>query len=183
MDTGYKVGDIMTQSPVTISPEATAKDCAMKMVEAKVESLVVKKGTELVGIITDIDLVERVVAKGLDTDNTKVKDIMVTDLITINPEKDIYEGIDLMRKHDIRQLPVVSPTDKKILLGYVTMKDILKIEPSLFDMIAQGFDLKGENLKLSKAGSGEGICQTCGNFSDALTSVDSVLQCEHCREE
>ncbi len=182
MNTGYKIGDAMTQSPLTISPEATAKDCAKKMAEMKVESLVVKKGKELVGIITDIDLVEKVVAKGLSADKTKVKDVMVSKLITITPEKDIYDAILLMKKRDIRQLPVVSPRDKKILLGYVTMKDILKVEPSLFEMIVDEFELREENRKLSRAGAKEGICQTCGKFSDDVSVVDEVLMCEHCRE-
>lgn len=183
MNTGYKVGDAMTQSPITISPEASVKDCAKKMTEVKVESLVVKKGKELVGIITDIDLVEKVVAKGLSTDGTKVRNVMVSKLITITPEKDIYEAILLMKKRDIRQLPVVSPKDKKILLGYVTMKDILKIEPSLFDMIVQEFELREENRKLSKAGPREGICQTCGKYAEELSRIDDVLMCEHCKEE
>ncbi len=182
MNTGYKVGDAMTQSPITISPEASVKDCAKKMAEMQVESLVVKKGKELVGIITDIDLVERVVAKGLNADRTRVRDVMVSKLITITPEKDIYDAIVLMKKRDIRQLPVISPKDKKILLGYVTMKDILKIEPSLFDMIVDEFELREEKRKLSRTGLKEGICQICGKYSDDVSVVDEVLMCEHCRE-
>jgi len=183
MKTGYKVGDVMTQSPITISAEETIKNCAKKMIEHDVESLVVKKGKELAGIITDIDIVEKIVAKGKSPDKMKVKDVMVTRLITITPEKDIFDGLDLMRNHDIRQLPVVSPTDRRVLSGYITMKDILKIQPSLFDVISQEFNLREEKRKFSNAGPKEGICHNCGKLSEDLKMEDSTRLCADCREE
>lgn len=73
---------------------------------------------------------------------------MATDLVTISPGKDVYDALILMRNHDIRQLPVI---EKNKLVGFLTSKDILKIQPELFDLFIEKYELREEQRKLSES--------------------------------
>jgi signal-transduction protein with cAMP-binding, CBS, and nucleotidyltransferase domain len=147
MQTGYKVIDVMTNRPVVAEKTDSLKDAAKKMVDANVNSLLIKESDKAIGIITDEDLVRKVIAKGLDPKKTKIKDVMETDLITISPGKDIYDAMQLMRDHNIRQLPVL---EKGKMVGFLTAKDVLKIQPELFDLFVEKYELKEEQRKLSE---------------------------------
>lgn len=141
MQTGYKVIDVMTNKPVTCSKEMLLKDAAQLMGDINVNSLLVVENESAAGIITDEDIVRKVVAKGLDVRKLKIKDIMVTDLISIAPEKDIYDALIYMRDNNIRQLPVIK---SKKLVGFLTTKDILKIEPELIDLLVEKYSIREE---------------------------------------
>lgn len=147
MQTGYKVIDIMTNKPVVADKEVTLKEAANIMLQNNVNSLLIIESEKAVGIITDEDLVRKVIAKGLDPKKIKIKDIMEKELITISPEKDIYEAMKVMRDHNIRQLPVI---EKDKLVGFLTAKDILKIQPELFDIYIEKYELREEERKLAE---------------------------------
>ncbi len=147
MQTGYKVIDVMTNKPVVAEKGISLKDAANTMVNSNVNSLLIVESEKAIGIITDEDLVRKVIAKGLDPKKTKIKDVMETDLITIAPGKDIYEAMQVMRNHNIRQLPVL---EKGKLVGFLTAKDILKIQPELFDLFIEKYELREEQRKLSE---------------------------------
>ncbi|MEM4637929.1 MAG: CBS domain-containing protein [Candidatus Woesearchaeota archaeon] len=147
MQTDYKVIDVMTNKPVTAGKDITLKEAAQIMLDSNVNSLLVVESEKPIGIITDEDLVRKVIAKGLDPKKIRVKDIMATDLITISPGKDIYDAMKVMRDHNIRQLPVV---EKGKLVGFLTAKDILKIQPELFDLWIEKYELREEQRKLSE---------------------------------
>ena len=144
MKTGVSVADAMTQKPVTISPEVVLKNCAAMMKKGNIGSLIIKDKNKLQGILTEWDVVRKVVADGKDPNKLKASDVMVKNLVTISPNKDVYEAIVKMRDNDIRHLPVVK--DNK-LIGFLTLKDILKIQPELFDILCEvqesGINLKG----------------------------------------
>lgn len=147
MQTGYKVIDVMTNKPVVAEKSISLKDAANIMVNSNVNSLLITESGKAIGIITDEDLVRKVIAKGLDPKKIKINDVMATDLITIAPGKDIYEAMQVMRNHNIRQLPVL---EKGKLVGFLTAKDILKIQPELFDLFIEKYELKEEQRKLSE---------------------------------
>lgn len=147
MQTDYKVMDVMTNKPVSAGKEITLKEAAQIMLNSNVNSLLIVESDKPIGIVTDEDLVRKVIAKGLDPKKIRIKDIMITDLITISSNKDIYDAMKLMRDHNIRQLPVV---DKGKLVGFLTAKDILKIQPELFDLWIEKYELREEQRKLSE---------------------------------
>lgn len=147
MKTGISVADAMTQKPVTIKPSATLKQCAELMAKKRVGSLVVEQKGEFVGIITERDLVRKVLAKNVSSAKTKVKNIMEETILTVMPEQDIFEAVNLMRDADVRQLPVVQ--DGR-LLGLVTVKDVMKIQPDLFEILIQKYELREERRKPTK---------------------------------
>ena len=154
MQTGYKVMDVMTNKPVVANKELLLKEAAKIMEDTNVNSLLIVENENPIGIITDEDVVRKVVAKGLDLKKIRVKDIMATELTTISPEKDIYDALLLMRDRNIRQLPVVGNNK---LVGFLTSKDILKIEPELIDLFVEKYELREESRKLAEDEDSDGF--------------------------
>ncbi|MCC7574405.1 CBS domain-containing protein [Candidatus Woesearchaeota archaeon] len=128
----YFIRDIMTTTPVTIQVSETARTCAEIMASKEVGSLVVMNKQAFCGIVTEQDLVVKVVSSGISPDKILVKDIMTPskDIISIEPGRSIYTAMVLMNNNDVRRLPVI---EKGVLQGIVTMKDIFGIEPDLLD--------------------------------------------------
>ncbi|OIO64725.1 inosine-5-monophosphate dehydrogenase [Candidatus Woesearchaeota archaeon CG_4_10_14_0_2_um_filter_57_5] len=147
--TGISVMDAMTTQVITVTPEQSAEDCAKIMAAKRVGSVLVLKGNRPIGIITEQDLVRKLMAQGQNPATTPAKDIMDDRLVTIPRDTDISEAIALMAKHVIRHLPVAE--DGK-LYGMITAKDILKIEPALIDIMAEKFRLREEDDKYERLG-------------------------------
>jgi CBS domain-containing protein len=178
MDTGYKVGDAITKNPVTIKSSASLKQCADLMAKKHIGSVLVEEKGEIVGILSEQDIVRKAVAKGT-AGKKKVKDLMETNLVTITPDKDLFEAIRVMRDHNIRHLPVMH---KGKFLGLVTMKDILKLEPDLFDLLVAKFEVREEG-KILRAKEDEGVCELCGEYTETLEYTDGIQVCPDCKEE
>ena len=178
MKSGIQVADAMTINPVSISPDITLVECAKIMSDKHVGAVVVKDNALSIGILTEQDIVRKALANGVDANNEKVREFMETKLITINPDADIYDALIKMRDNNIRHLPVVENNE---MVGLLTIKDILKIEPQLFDLIVEKFELREENRKpINRIIPTEGICQTCGEYSEKVKEVDGTILCESC---
>ncbi len=180
MKTGYKVLDAMTTKPVIVKPGTTIRDCSKVMAKEHVGSLVIKDNGTVLGIITEQDIVRKLVAEGINPIDKKVEEYMESKLETIGPQVDIYEALAKMRDMNIRHLPVV---DKGEMVGLLTLKDILKIEPQLFDLLVEDFVLREETRKPIGTVAKEGICQGCGAFSEELHSIGGALVCNVCVKE
>ena len=181
MKTGYKVGDAMTIKPVMVKKEMTLKKCAEIMSEKHVGSLLVEEKGKIVGIVTEQDMVRKAMAKLLDPSKTPIKKIMEIEILTTSPSKDIYDALKIMRDHNVRHLPVV---DKGKFVGFLTIKDILKIQPQLFEIIVERFELREEARKPVFGGDeNEGICEVCGNYSTNLEEADDGSKvCPQCKD-
>ena len=171
--------DAMTTKPISINHDTTLLDCAREMDENHVGAVVVKENENSIGIITEQDIVRKVVAKGINPLTEKVKDYMEKKLITISPDRDIYDALILMRDNNIRHLPVVDETK---MVGLLTIKDILKIEPQLFDLIVEKFEIREASRK-PKSALSEGVCQGCGEYAEKIKNVNDSLFCEVCAKE
>jgi len=154
METGYKVIDIMTNHPVTMKSDVTVKECAQAILSESVGSVLVVENNEIKGIITEKDIVTRLVAKGLDSKKTLLKDIMTpkSDMVFIEPNKDLYDAIIIMKDNGVRRLPVL---DAGKIKGLLTLNDILKIEPDLFDIMVEKLDIREEERKFGALNSDE----------------------------
>lgn len=172
MKTGYMVCDAMTKVPVTISSDATIQECAKIMQKEHVGSLLIKDNA-LKGLITDEDIVHEIIAKGVDPKKAKVSDYMITKLITITPEKDLFDAVSIMSEKNIKQLPVM---DGKKMIGLLTWKDVMKIEPELFDLMVDKLNVKAESHKALS----EGICQECGNYAENIIKRSGIMICQEC---
>jgi len=181
MKTGYTVGDCMTFSPITLSPEDSIKKCAEVMNEHHVGAiLVVSDEKKLEGLVTEQDIVRKVLAISKDPYSKKLSDIMETNLKTIDPDADIFEALKLMGDINVRHLPVVKGGE---LAGLITGKDILKIEPQLFEILVEKIELKEEHRKPIGLGKGkEQICEKCGKVTDELFESPEGLVCKECSE-
>ena len=181
MKTGYKVYDCMTTKPISVSSDSTLDDCAKIMAKNHVGALVINNGSDSKGLITEQDIVRKVIAKGQNPIGKKVKDYMEKKLITIGPNDDIYDALIKMRDSNIRHLPVV---EKGKMIGLLTLKDILKIEPSLFELIVEKFEVREEKRKpIERLISREAICQGCGAYVENVKNVNGSLFCERCAKE
>ena len=171
----------MTKKPVTVSKETTLKKCAEIMTDKHVGSLLVEEKGKVIGIVTEQDMVRKGMAKLLDPSKTHVKKIMETEILTTTANKDIYDALKIMRDHNVRHLPVV---DKGNFVGFLTIKDILKIEPQLFEIIVEKFELREEARKPVFGGDeNEGICEICGNYSSHLEEADDGSKvCSQCKD-
>ena len=179
MKTGYKVGDCMTMHPVTVQKETTLKQCADIMADKHVGSLLVEDKGKIAGIVTEQDMVRKGIAKLLDPAKTPISEVMEDELQTIGPEKDIYEAMKLMRDYNIRHLPVI---DKGKFVGFLTIKDVLKIQPQLFELIVEKFELREETRKPNLGSEEDDICDGCGIYSADLEEIDGQKLCQNCRE-
>lgn len=126
--------DAMNKDVKTIRPDATVKDAVQIMNRYRIGSLVVIKGTgEVVGIVTERDILMDVVGEGRDSGTVRVEEIMTTKLVTVDPHQSVEEAADLMVEHKIKKLPVV---EAGRLVGIITASDLVRYERSLIERIA-----------------------------------------------
>lgn len=115
------VGEIMTRDVVTISVDKTAEDVAKLMTKEGVGALVVIQGDVVVGIVTERDVITKIISKGLNPAKTRVGDFMTKPVITCSPETLITDAVKVMSANRVRRLPVL---EEGKLIGIVTAYDI-----------------------------------------------------------
>ncbi|MFH1134062.1 MAG: CBS domain-containing protein [Nanoarchaeota archaeon] len=180
MRTGFSVGDTMTQQPVTVAPSLSLADAATMMRQHHVGSLVIMDGRKLSGVLSEQDIVRKAVAEGLDCTDCRVSSIMETNLRTISPREDLYDALMTMRDLNIRHLPVLDNGGG--MVGLLTLKDILKIQPNLFDLLVEKFEVREmERKPIFNKPDAEGICQLCGDYAERLSDINSTLVCGMCK--
>tara|TARA_Y100000031_G_scaffold111053_1_gene122419 strand:+ start:232 stop:651 length:420 start_codon:yes stop_codon:yes gene_type:complete len=129
----YKVKEFMKKDVVRVTPETSVRKAAEVMAAEHVSSAVVCENKKLLGIITEKDLARKIVAKGVDADKALAKDIMTTDLTTIEPEKNLYDAMLKLNKKKVTHLPVVKDNE---IVGIISSMDILKVQPSYMEILA-----------------------------------------------
>ena len=117
-----RVEDLMNSPAITVYEDAAVQDIARTMIERSISSLmVINQHERLTGIITDKDLVQRVIAQGSITPST-AKEIMTKKLYTVSRHDYYYEVLATMYKHGVKHLPVV---EEERLVGVVTLSNLL----------------------------------------------------------
>jgi CBS domain-containing protein len=119
------VKDVMTADPKTVTPETSVVEAARLMTSADVGPLPVVEGGELVGIVTDRDLVIRVIAEGRDPESTLVGDVCSGRPVTVSPDDGVDRALALLGQHQVRRLPVAE--DGRIV-GIVAQADLAREE-------------------------------------------------------
>ena len=125
---GKSVQDAMTSNPCAIDADKPVSYAAKMMKDEDVGLAPIVEGDRLVGTVTDRDIVTRVIAEGRDPNSTSVRDIASTDLVTIDPQQELAEALQLMAQHQVRRLPVVEEGGK--LVGVVAQADVAEHAPS-----------------------------------------------------
>lgn len=118
-----KCSDVMTKNPKTCAPTDIVEQAAQLMKSEDVGPIpIVGDNGKLEGIITDRDIVLKVVAEGRDPKTTKLSEVMTTDLISCTLDGDVEEMLDLMEDNQVRRIPVVDASGR--LVGIVSQADI-----------------------------------------------------------
>ncbi len=120
-----KVRDIMTREPATLGPKATLGEAATLMKQHDCGSVPVLDGGRLIGIVTDRDIVVRVVAAGKDPKSVPVSEAMTADPVSVGPEQSVDEAQRIMADRQVRRLPVVEDGRLVglVVIGQVARRD------------------------------------------------------------
>jgi len=122
MDFNIKVGNIARRQFLTINEEASAESAATLMRDRNVGSLVVTRENLPVGIVTERDMLRKIVAEARDPRSVKVSAIMTSSLVCIEHDQPLSQAIDLMNRRRVRRMLV---TENGKLIGIFTQRDIL----------------------------------------------------------
>ena len=120
-----KVYEAMTKKPVTVQPNSSVQDAAKIMSEKKIGSIIILGNGALSGILTERDLVRKVLARGKDPKSVKVNEIMSKPVVRIDEDSDLLDASELMKKKNIRRLVVVDKTKK--LVGILSTNDMARV--------------------------------------------------------
>lgn len=129
-----KVEDVMVREVVTLDEHSTVKEAADIMNKFEIGSLIVVSRGKALGIITERDLLRRVVAEAKDANDTRIKEVMTTPLVVVEPGMDLEAAVKLMFQMKIKKLPVV---DGKKLVGLISLTDIARFHPQIIKLLKQ----------------------------------------------
>jgi CBS domain-containing protein len=116
-----KIQDVMTPDPVAIPKTAPVTDAAKAMKDQDIGDVIVRDDGHVCGIVTDRDIVVRVLAEGRDPSSTKVGEVCSDQPVTVTPDADVSEAVRIMREKALRRLPVV---DNGRPVGIVSLGDL-----------------------------------------------------------
>jgi CBS domain-containing protein len=123
-----QVRDLMVSSVVTIEPATSIVDAARRMIQEEKGPLPVVEGESPVAMVTDRDIIARVVAEGRDPNSVRVEDIATHELVTIGPDQDVEEARQLMDQHELDRILVL---EGDRLVGIISEADIRSDEGPL----------------------------------------------------
>lgn len=178
------VRDVMSSPVITIEENAPANRVAELMDKQDLGCIIVtnQEGKPL-GVITERDLVVRVLSKNVKPDSLKANEIMTSPLITIEPGATITEAARRMSKLNVRRLGVIY---KGQITGLLSSKDVLAVMPELIEIIQERARIesdRAEEESEEKAAPLAGYCDRCGVWSDDLKDDNGQFLCEDCRAE
>ena len=123
-----QVRDLMVSSVVTNQPGTSIVEAARLMIQAEKGPLPVVEGESPVAMVTDRDIIARVVAQGRDPNSVRVEDIATRELVTTGPDQDVEEARQLMDQHELDRILVV---EGERLVGIISEADIRSDEGPL----------------------------------------------------
>jgi CBS domain-containing protein len=123
-----QVKDVMKTDVKTTVPDSTVQEAAEKMSQNRIGCLIVVEKDRMMGIITERDILTRLVAEDLTASETRVDKIMTTEVVIIGPDREVSDAAEIMVKRKIKKLPVIS---EDRLVGIVTLFDMCSVEPEL----------------------------------------------------
>lgn len=172
------VREAMSSPVIGIKAGHSVVEAAKIMSEQRIGAIVVYDDMEKpVGIVTERDLVYRVIAGGSVPRDVKVGDVMSSPLKMVDAETSLEEAMKVMDRQRIRRLGV---SYKGQLEGIITDKDILRLMPTLIDLVRERSRIQGSD---SRAGPPvAGYCSVCEQYSSNLRYIDGELICEDCRD-
>ena len=119
---GTKVREAMTERPRCVTPDTSVSHVAEVMEAEDIGSVPVLEDEQLSGMVTDRDIVIRAIAKGKDPRGMPVREILSREVVSVRPDNDLSDALQLMASHQVRRLPVVDEDNR--LVGIVSQADV-----------------------------------------------------------
>jgi len=129
-----KAEDIMVTEVVVMDENVSVKKAAEIMAQEGVSAIIVTVEEKAKGIVTERDIIKRIVAEDKNAEKTKMKEIMSSPLVTIEPNTDLEEAARLMFEKKIKNLPV---THENRLIGLINLQDICRLQPAILRILKQ----------------------------------------------
>jgi len=177
---GIRVGDAMTKGVICVDIEDTVADAAEVMKKNDISSVIVTKQGDGVGIITERDIIIKVVAESNDARKIRSSEIMTSPLITLSPDASIDDAAREMRDKDIRRLVI---SEGNNIVGILSESDIVRIEPALHTLIQEHIKWDISDQHAAEEGIVAGVCESCESYSESLRSIDGRFLCTECMGE
>ncbi len=181
MEVRIPVKEIMTRNVATVDIKSSIQQLSQKMLAYGVGSVIITDDNQPVGIVTEKDIVRKIVSKNLKPEDISIKELMTTPLITIPSHEDVTDAMRKMVKMEIKRLPVV---ENNRLIGIVTDTDLIAASAEMGSIFSDLIKMHREKvfsmeapLKVSR-----GICEECSDNVDTLFLVNGRLLCESCKD-
>ena len=175
MKDDIRVGDVMTVGVITLSQERTVEDAAKLLRKTKVGCIIVTRKGKADGIVTERDLVYKIMAEDRSMAKTTLHEIMSTPLRVIDASSSIAEAAKALKSNKIKRLPVIDK--KQRLVGMLSEGDLVRAYPAITEILVEQ-----AKLRFSKNEIFTGVCDNCGLFSENLMRFEGRLICDECRE-
>lgn len=127
-----KVEDIMVEEVITVEADATVMRAVKLMNKHEIGCLIVTKIRKPIGIVTERDLLKRVLAESREPEKTRIWEVMSAPLVFVDPNMDIEDAVKFMLKMKIKKLPIVR---RGKLLGLVTLTDLVRFQPQVVSIL------------------------------------------------
>ena len=179
------VSEIMSRDLIKISFEASIWEAARMMSQHKIGSVIVVDWEgRTIGILTERDLITRAVVQERNLRTFPVGRIASKPVVSVSPETRICEALKLMTSKNIRRLVVL---EDGIPLGILTVSDVLRIVPDLYDTLQELIRLHRDR-ETTRYEEGEivepgGYCESCGQWSEPLKVYEGFMLCNTCIDE
>jgi CBS domain-containing protein len=130
------VRDVMVRDVITLDAQQNAKNAARIMTKFGISGVIVQSDKNIVGIVTERDILTRVVASGQNPEDIIIKDIMTEPVIVVNPLMPLEKAVSIMFQEKIKKLPVVEKEEDRVqLVGILSLTDIARLHPQLLEGI------------------------------------------------
>jgi CBS domain-containing protein len=172
--------EIMNSPVQTVDLEEPVTSVARLMSSLRIGSVVVTKGGKPCGIITDGDIVGRVVAHDRRAGELRAGHVMTKGLTTIEDEADMTRATRMMISNRVKRLGVVR---KGELVGIISMSDILRVTPEVLDVMSEKTRMITGEGRQRTASYVAGFCDQCNEWSDYLLDFEDKFMCDDCRSE
>ncbi|MFW9926768.1 MAG: cyclic nucleotide-binding/CBS domain-containing protein [Candidatus Thorarchaeota archaeon] len=175
------VRDIMSVNVVTMPPDATVYEVAVSMTKMDIGSIIITEKGRPLGIITESDIVRRVITEKRDAQTTAARDVMSSPIIHVEPGTALTEAMRVMARSNIRRVAVLKNDS---LAGIITSRDLLRWSPELIDILVESLRLRSEGENIEEEDEDipyGGECDSCGEYSTDLIEEDGEYLCESCR--
>ncbi|MFC4543577.1 cyclic nucleotide-binding/CBS domain-containing protein [Halosolutus amylolyticus] len=199
MESELSVKDVLTTEYVGVSESDSVLGAVRLMREERASCVLVVRGTDPVGIMTEWDVLG-LVADEREPGDTTIGEVMTTPVITVTPDRSLSDVATMMSRQDVRNIVVEEDDD---LLGVVTQRDVIAAAGSFQGTVAPGRSTgatldrdrpiddtaslaveSADEEVLPNGGdeySTQGVCEACGSLADSLWDANGQLVCSDCR--